>query len=289
MRRADLTQEQKQNVAKEFNLSEIVFLHLPVPGASFKNVEIDIFTSQAEVPFAVGCGDDNDLGQLLIFQGHPTVGSSHYLLNALKEDTEVINTKAGPIPISRDPKTGGVRALIPQTFHIHKATFDSPLTPKAAEVTSIVKGMSFIFCPLPDLEILAKAAENLNVRKYGVTATYDPRDLDEGWQVGLVGTMYYVAQGIDEFGRKMYRTRMWGSREDPGTGSASSALGCYLAGQEPADLGAGPFQYALTQGVEMGRTNDISVEVTRGKDGLGIEEVLLSGAAVSVMEGVVEI
>lgn len=36
-----------------FNLSEIVFLHLPAEGESWKEIKIDIFTSHAEVPFAV--------------------------------------------------------------------------------------------------------------------------------------------------------------------------------------------------------------------------------------------
>lgn len=269
----NLTQEQKQKIATEFNLSEIVFLHLPAVGDTFKEVNIDIFTSYAEVPFA----------------GHPTIGSSHYILNELGENTEAVITKAGRIPITRDAKTGEVKAVIPQDFHIHKVTYTDPLSPKRAETVSIVKGMSFILSILPDLEALAKASQNLNAVRYGPGGTYESSPLDEGWQVGLVGTMYVVAQGIDEYGRRKYRTRMFGTREDPGTGSASSGLGCYLASQEPKEAGKGPFLYAFTQGVEMGRRNDIAVEVTRGEGGLGIEKVVLSGAGVKVMEGTLEI
>jgi PhzF family phenazine biosynthesis protein len=269
--KANLSQEQKQAIAAEFNLSEIVFLHLPADGSDYREVNIDIFTHQAEVPFA----------------GHPTIGSSHYLLNELGEKTEAVITKAGRIPIERDAQTGQVKAVIPQDFHIHKITYDSELAAKPAETTSIVNGMSFIFVPLPDLETLARADKNLNIVRYG--STYDPIGLDQGWQNGLVGTMYLVAQGTDEFGRKKYRTRMFGSREDPGTGSASSALGCYLALQEPQAAGRGPFRFAFTQGVEMGRRNDIAVEVTRGDGGVGIEKVVLGGAAVKVMEGTLEI
>jgi PhzF family phenazine biosynthesis protein len=62
---ASLTQKQKQSIASEFNLSEIVFLHLPTEGTTTsKELKIDIFTSIAEVPFA----------------GHPTIGTSHYSL-----------------------------------------------------------------------------------------------------------------------------------------------------------------------------------------------------------------
>ena len=82
---------------------------------------------------------------------------------------------------------------------------------------------------------------------------------------------------------------MFASREDPGTGSASSALGCYLALQEGEEAGKGPFTFAFTQGVEMGKRNEISVAVTRDEKGTGIEKVVLSGAAVTVMEGVLEV
>ena len=147
--------------------------------------------------------------------------------------------------------------------------------------------MSFIYVRLPDLPSLAAAKTNLNALKYG--STDNPIALDPGWQNGHIGTMYLVDQGVDEHGRRKYRTRMFGSREDPGTGSASSGLGCYLAAKEPLELGKGPFRYAFTQGVEMGRENNIAVEVTRGDGGVGIEKVLLSGAGVKVMEGSLEV
>ena len=91
----NLTQEQKLNIAKEFNLSEVVFLHLPTPGSDFKDVDIDIFTSFAELPFA----------------GHPTIGAAHYLLNILGEKSEAVITKAGRIPIEKDQVTGEVQAV----------------------------------------------------------------------------------------------------------------------------------------------------------------------------------
>jgi PhzF family phenazine biosynthesis protein len=145
--------------------------------------------------------------------------------------------------------------------------------------------MSFIFVTLPDLATLALAHTHghLNVN------TYDPSSLDEGWQVGLVCTMYLVAQGTDEHGRKAYRTRMFGTREDPGTGSASSALACWLALQESdGEEEKTTFGFSFTQGVEMGKRNDISVEVVKGKVG-EIEMVKLSGPTVQVMEGSLEI
>lgn len=57
-----LEQTRKQALASEFNLSETVFLRHGNDESS-KKVEIDIFTTGAEVPFA----------------GHPTIGTSYLL------------------------------------------------------------------------------------------------------------------------------------------------------------------------------------------------------------------
>ncbi|CAG8950898.1 hypothetical protein HYFRA_00003115 [Hymenoscyphus fraxineus] len=265
-----LTQSQKQAIAKEFNLSEIVFLHLPSPDSPpSKERNIDIFTSYAEVPFA----------------GHPTVGTSFYLLETTGEDIEKLITKAGPISIARDGE-GEVKAFIPQAFHIHAKTFKSPLTAEMEHpIVSIVKGMSFIYVELPSLSALEKVAlgtENGNL----VFNTYQGHPhLDEGWQVGLVGTMYFVDMG-KEGGKWRYRTRMIASREDPGTGSASSGLAGLLALRKVVG-GEGRESFAFTQGVEMGRQCEISVEVVLG--GGEVKEVYLGGSAVVVMEGNLEV
>ena len=74
---------------------------------------------------------------------------------------------------------------------------------------------------------------------------------------------------------------MFGTREDPGTGSASSALGCLLT------AGGGKERFVFEQGVEMGRRNVIEVEVVRGEE--GVERVVLGGAAVEVMQGNLEV
>jgi predicted PhzF superfamily epimerase YddE/YHI9 len=47
-------------------------------------------------------------------------------------------------------------------------------------------------------------------------------------------------------------------------------------------------RFKVTQGVEVGRKSDISVEVTKTSDGKAIEKVVLSGTAVKIMEGSLE-
>ncbi|KAG9232151.1 phenazine biosynthesis protein-like protein phzf family [Amylocarpus encephaloides] len=271
--KSSLSQEQKQIIAKEFNLSEIVFLHLPTDPNSVER-NIDIFTSYAEVPFA----------------GHPAVGTSFFLLNPPEagrtigdENVRTLITKAGPISIT--PNGEGVKAIIPQNFHRHTKSYTSPLIPGVENpICSIVKGMSFIYVELPDLAMLAKVtAQDGNLESNPYTGC---NDLDEGWREGLVGTMYFVDQGLDANGERKYRTRMIASREDPGTGSASSGLGCYLALRNWGH-GRRTEKFRFTQGVEMGRRNEIAVEV-EVEEGV-VKEVLLGGEAVVVMEGSLEI
>ena len=258
--KSSLTQVQKQKVAAEFNLSEIIFVH----ETSTNETSIDIFMPDTEIPFA----------------GHPTVGAAYFLLNIRKQPTIALIEKCGRLPISEGQVMGEVKADVPQDFHIHDITFKSELTVSPAVCVSIVKGMSFILVPLPGLLTLAKARGNLKPPA-GVAC------LDPGWQEGLIGTMYFVAQGHDEFGRKVYRTRMFVDFEDPGTGSASCALGCWLASQGEGE------KFSFIQGVEMGRKNDIAVEVVAEGEIVGkgkrIKNVRLSGTCVQVMEGTLNI
>lgn len=268
--RTTLTQAQKQHIAQEFNLSETVFLH----EASSGPVHIDIFTPFAEIPFA----------------GHPTIGTAWYLLQHLRRNVSSLQTKAGLIPISLLPD-GRVKAEIPHNVHVHSRTIANPVTNAANPIVSIVKGMSFILAPLPSLSALGAARESL------YPETYDPSILDAGWQEGLIGTLFYVPVPVDASSfpslseeHRAFRTRMHASGEDPATGSASSALGAYLALREESENGEGKgmFKYLLTQGVEMGRKSEIVVEV-KVVNGQEVEGIWLSGGAVRVMWGGLEV
>lgn len=268
---APLSQEQKQLIAREFNFSETVILHEQTESEKQKgDVRIDIFTVHAEVPFA----------------GHPTVGTSNYLLRYLKSDPQwrdikALITKAGPIPIALDASGDQISLQVAHNVHIHSNPFAGrPFS--HYPVVSIVKGMTFILAGVGTLEDLAKCNGNL----VGTSNTYSSQDaLDEGWRQGIVTTFYYVDLGVENNVRRI-RTRMFGSREDPATGSASSALVSYLSLTEDGERTR---QYHLIQGVEMGRRSDIDIKVTLKEGTKEIEEVLLSGTAIKVMEGTLEI
>lgn len=260
--KASLSQNRKQQVATEFNLSEIVFLHEKLSPDAHE-VEIDIFTAKAEVPFA----------------GHPTIGTANYLFqNGLC--VKNLLTKAGNVGISYDEAKGMATISLPQAFHVHAKMWDNSLGDKRGELVSIVKGMTFLMIQCRDLDTLAKSG-NQNI----ITDVYHSTHLlDADWQEGLIGTYYYTV--LEDGAEKVrVRSRMWGSREDPATGSASSGFACWWALRK----GGREVEFEITQGVEMGRKSEIGVSVRKTEDGKGIEEVLLSGGAVQVMKGEIEV
>jgi predicted PhzF superfamily epimerase YddE/YHI9 len=302
------SQEQKQAVAREFNLSETVFVHEVAAAAdrdghddiSSKQRRIDIFITTAELPFA----------------GHPTIGAAISIL-AQGADVDTLVTKAGPIPIVpttiRDSHDSGshvvVRADIPHNVHLHARRLrdvapdhmpPSHLSPVPAirqaeldaPVFSIVKGMNFVLVELPSLELLAQAVP----RGSGFLA--DEHLLDPGWREGFTGRYYFVrttataaavaaTTATDKRAVVELRTRMIeNTLEDPATGSAACCLSSYLSITENTAPDQAS-QYQITQGVEMGKESNILVDVSV-KDAK-VDSVALTGAAVQVMRGTITI
>ncbi|OAA50587.1 Phenazine biosynthesis PhzC/PhzF protein [Metarhizium rileyi] len=273
---------QKQAIAREFNLSETVFVHdVPDPETT-KTRTIDIFLPSAEIPFA----------------GHPTIGAA---VSLLSQDVDTLVTKAGPISLKKTAEQF-VQASIPHDVHVHAKTARH-LAPSSlyaveklqedkdvrerelgAPVVSIVNGVTFLLIELDSLEQLAK------VRTTAVE--FPPEELlDDGWKDGFIARLYYVKTGykIDESGLpvQLLRTRMMEhSFEDPATGSAACCLSSYLSIE--GDKQATPHRrYEITQGVEMGRESKVTVEVeTKGNK---IANVQLAGTAVQVMRGLVSL
>jgi PhzF family phenazine biosynthesis protein len=261
-----LSHDQLQKIAAEFNLSETVFIHPPSPENSTVR-RVQIFTTEAELPLA----------------GHPLIGTATYLLKVLGEDVTQFETKGGPVPLHINKVTGNVKAQIPQAFIVHEGyNFKSKLNDIDNPVVHLLPGMNFILVELPSLEALAKAGDEGNgslTEKCFNPELYIGKDK----KGGLIGTKYFTANGKDESGRQKYRTRMISFIEDAGTGSACSALACWLAKRD----GDGERKYLFEQGVEMGRRNEIYVDVD--VQGGKIQKVVLSGAAVLVQEGTIEV
>lgn len=305
-----LTQEQKQTITREFNLSETVFLHPTLPGSAHHrdgagtigDVPIDIFTIAHELPFA----------------GHPTVGVSYHLLRQVvgeavpgehaKPTRGTLITKAGRIPVSFDPETNRAKLEVPHAITIH-SEIEVP-TEKVAEalgiasfppdsiipndasgtavaLVSIVRGLAFLLVHVSSLEVLEA------MRITGIKFTAESLGL-MGHPDLFIGTYaYYFEEEHKTFAK--IRTRMFeGSFEDSATGSAASCLCGFLSIRAAGKGNVNTVRaYELTQGVEMGRQSDIVVGV-RTKPGPPhelhqVEKILLSGAAVTVMKGTISV
>lgn len=281
---AGITQEQKQRIAREFNLSETTFLHENSPDTKEDKWTVDIFMTSKELPFA----------------GHPTVGTACYVLSRAAEERGITDgvidasftLKAGPVGLRYDVAKRTARAAIPHDVHVHKKRWGSgelfKLQPGLAmahgqglvkvyddyPIVSIVKGMTFILVELESVEALAK------VSLAGKSVEID--GLDQGWHDTFIGTYFYVRTGKSQGGGTQLRTRMIeGPLEDPATGSAASCLVAYLSLNE--GKAGETLKYELVQGVEMGRRSEILIDVDMAKD--GIEAVYLEGGAVQIIEG----
>ncbi|KDQ56530.1 hypothetical protein JAAARDRAFT_36020 [Jaapia argillacea MUCL 33604] len=285
-----LTPSQEQKIAKEFNLSETVFFYVPNATSAEGEARISIYTTEQELPFA----------------GHPTVGTTYFLLELKKFKTDngraALKTQSGRIPITYDPHTLLASVNVAHDVLIHRPYTDVQhlaevlgLTPPdivipleggdGVGLASIVKGMTFLLVELRDVGTLGRIKANgqeIVVLGSGVRAGEAP------WLAGgFVGIYCFVLDpesGKD--GHRKLRTRMFsGSLEDPATGSAACTLGAWMSLTRP--LAGKEERFEITQGVEMGRKSDIIVSVVKGEQGL--EGVKLEGSAVKVMEGVLEV
>ncbi|MCJ1420451.1 hypothetical protein MMC32_006808 [Xylographa parallela] len=277
-----LSQETKQKIAREFNLSETVFLH--EDDGTGKARKVDIFTVNGELPFA----------------GHPTIGTLHFIGSQSEAKGQSVRSikllcKAGLIDAKYDHGTSIAAAEIPHDVHIHgtRASVEAVLQSQPRlkndlhldnelpgyPIVSPVKGMQFILIRLKDLKRSLPRVQLSHIPVH---------QMEDG--AGFVAPYFYVMYnhetkpGWTQIESRMIEPEMG---EDPATGSAACALTCYLALQHK--LPGTTFKYEITQGVDMGRESHISVEVTIDATGAMIEKVVLSGTAVLVTQGTMRI
>ncbi len=267
-----------QAIAREFNLSETVFV-LP-PDDPVNTAKIRIFTPGSELPFA----------------GHPTVGTG--VLLALVRAPElvrgsgvVIALEEGiglvKVEVTRPPgrATRGVFAL-PRLPTIPDAPPRDPLLAATAlglspddigfdghPVANASAGVPYAMVPVRSLEALARA-------KSMPTPEFD---------AAFGGTAHPCCYLYAREGERKWRTRMFaptiGIPEDPATGSAAAAFaGTLMAFETP---GEGETQHVLRQGVEMGRPSEIVL--TLDVEGGTLASATIGGAAVIVSQGEIDL
>ena len=264
-----LSTEQMQTLAREFNLSETIFVMAPRDAGH--RAKVRIFFPTAEIPFA----------------GHPTIGCAIALsgLAAPGPDSAaelVLEEEAGLVPVTVTRRGNAVTAEFAAPVLPHAA----PGTVDPAQVASALGlapgdlgctghpapalwqgGPAFLYVPLRDLETLGRARP----REPAWSAVMAAGGVDSAW-------CYTPVPGG-------YRARMFsptaGIPEDPATGSASAIFAAELAAR---GLLAGPeTRLTVTQGVEMGRPSRIGLTVLAAQDVLVAARV--SGQAVRIAAG----
>lgn len=261
-----LSTAQMQTIAREFNLSETIFVQTPDDPAH--TAKVRIFFPTAEIPFA----------------GHPTIGCAiHLATDAYPSgdfETEItLEEVAGLVPVIVARRGDRITAefTAPKLPVPHPGQADPALLARAldlpeAAIGSHIPGIwqggpAFLYVPLRDLEALARARP---IEPYW-SEMMDAAHVDSAY--------LYTAEGPG------YRARMFsptaGIGEDPATGSASAIL----AGQLLANgvLTEGTNTIPLAQGVEMGRPSSIGLSVDVAEN--AVTAIRIAGSAVPISSG----
>ena len=268
----DLTTEQMQNIAREFNYSESTFIFPPEKGHTKK---VRIFTPAQEVPFA----------------GHPNIGTAFVLatigeLGKFEQTKIVFEEKAGLVPITIEKKNKKINCELkaPQNLSIG---IEVPLEFVARALSVLEKdiviknhlpklasvGLPFVMVELKDKTTLANAKVNMD-------------GFEQIGKMDIMPDIFMYTHSNDEFD---IRARMFapfdGIMEDPATGSACCALVALVTSLKKEK--DGNFNWSIAQGVEMGRPSFLQAR-TEKRDGK-VSGVWIGGNCVMMSQGVLNI
>ncbi len=262
-----LATPQMQAVAREMNLSETVFVQKPTTNSALARLRI--FTTTTELPLA----------------GHPVIGTWFLLAElgvvpAREGAVRVLQqTGAGVLPVEIFFEKGKPQLV---TMTQRPATFRPARLDRKRLAAALGLRPSDFHSELP-LEYVSTGIFNLIVplASPGSLARIELNVPALRQVLGSHSVMAYCAfaKGHQARARGMLP---WGLAEDPATGSAAGSMGAYLVRHKRLEAGQ-PLE--IVQGVEMGRTSEIYVNVIEA-DGYLVPKV--SGSAVRVLEGRLE-
>src|SRR5579883_270615 len=268
-----LDDSRMQAIAREFNLSETVFVFAPRDPVN--TARLRIFTPARELPFA----------------GHPTVGAAVLLAQLrapellARQDLRIVveegvgdivcvarhrpnQAPAANFTVPRLPEPVGEAPSI-ETLARQLGLEPGDIGFGAHRPSAYSAGNPFIFAPVADRAALAKARPNVNAWGEG----------------GGPGVYLYTRDA--ERADSSFRARMfasgWGVVEDPATGSAAAAFaGVLMRFEKPPD---GESVYVIEQGFEMGRPSLISLSLDVENGALGAATI--GGAVVMIAQGAI--
>ncbi len=261
--------ERMQRIAREMNFSESTFI-LPAetPGT---DARIRIFTPGTEMPMA----------------GHPTIGSTFALahVGVIPTGAPRFVCELGVGPVSVDLEWDGGRLRFAWMTQL-VPTFEPPVPYRSdvaaaigVEERDIVEdlpiqvvscGVPFLFVPLLDRPTVDRAIAD--------AAAF--RRLRERTGIDLPIFLFCFTRPAAAHSR-MFAPEL-GIVEDPATGIASGALGCYLV-QHGLVEGEQARHIVSMQGVVMGRPSKIHISIDGPRD--AIAQVKVGGQAVLVAQG----
>lgn len=271
---ADLDTTTMQAIAREFNLSETVFI---LPATGNHRADIRIFTPTGELPFA----------------GHPTVGAAILIasLDGLQPGAETsfrLGEQAGPVPCAIKRRADGRFA----------ATFEAPRLPVAIDRTPDTTQLAGILgLDSRDIGFGAHVPSRFGapvsfcyvpVRS---RAAVDAIRVDVGWfgeTFAAIGENHpaifaYASETADpdaSFYARMFAPGL-GIAEDPATGSAAAAFAGVLNRFER--LPDGRHAFVIEQGFAMGRPSRIELSlITEARE---VKQVAIGGGAVILSDG----
>ncbi|MEM0906252.1 MAG: PhzF family phenazine biosynthesis protein [Pseudomonadota bacterium] len=260
----DIPTEAMHAIAREFNLSETVFITRPPDEEHAASVRI--FTPARELPFA----------------GHPTVGSAIALAHREGGASRTVKMalKAGPVTsaVTIDDGVGTAEFDAPIVPFVTGTTPDPDKVAQALGLTpsdigfegltpsSANSGPHFMVVPVASVEALSKIERRTSLW----VDTFGP---------GMCDIYCVTRTGADTFRARMFAP-FEGIDEDPATGSAAVAFAAILG---PHAQREGLSEYTISQGIEMGRPSRVSLTIDMASDTL--KSVRLKGSAVRVAEG----
>jgi trans-2,3-dihydro-3-hydroxyanthranilate isomerase len=263
-----LSVRRMQDVAREMNLSETVFVQKPTSAQALARLRI--FTTQNELRLA----------------GHPVIGT-WFLLAQLG----VVPAQEGPVHIWQQTGAGilpieiSFRDARPVrvTMLQKPAEFKPARLSKSALMRALGLKASDLNLALP-IESVSTGIYNLMVpianRRALARISSDPRALLAAMRgADSVAYCFVHASRGQVFSRGMLP---WAVYEDPATGSAGGSLAAYLVRHGKLKVGE---RISIAQGLEMGRPSRIEAVV---EDQRGKLVPRVSGAAIVITEGYIE-
>jgi trans-2,3-dihydro-3-hydroxyanthranilate isomerase len=240
-----------QRIAREFNLSETVFV---LPAENGGDARVRIFTPSAELPFA----------------GHPVLGTAVVLGEAAGTQPIRLETGAGVVPVE----------LVRENGQIVSGRMRQPIPAwEPYEIAGELLAALGVESPGLPVEAYRNGPRHVYVELCSEQAVASLQP-DMGALAKLPGIGVACFAGAGSRWKSRYFAPALGVPEDPATGSAAGPLAVHLARHGRIGFGQ---EIEISQGTEIGRPSRLFARATGTAD--RIDSVEVAGAAVIVARG----